>query len=257
MRALPLCIPTLRCYDLLIKTIQSALEGSYRPTHIHVIDNGARLPSLSLDRLRRMCHDAGVELLVQMPGENKGVAASWNWFLQHWFWHADGVVIANDDIIIHHESLARFAQALDDRPDTLLFYSEAGDVDGRENAWSFYCQRPISLTTVGGYDEGIIRSYTEDNDYNWRLRLWGMPPEPVKGVAFDHIGSATLKRSTAQEEADHWIIYQYNWNRYQAKWGGIPGKEVYQTPWNGEGIPDGFLFRDEQELLRARRQTYA
>lgn len=88
------------------------------------------------------------------------------------------------------------------------------------------------------FDEGFRPAYHEDNDYHRRLQLAGLG-EKIFSVCIPylHYGSGTLKSDPA---------FQATWGQkfaacqayYQEKWGGLPGSETYEIPFQGPDNPN-------------------
>lgn len=104
-------------------------------------------------------------------------------------------------------------------------------------------------------DWSFFPIYFDDNDYHQRVVLAGATwiEDWATGTIHgdDGVGSATIRSDPALLASNH-HSFRENEQRYVAKWGGMPGHEVYQTPWNldrplwATGRPD--------ILGRARRQ---
>jgi GT2 family glycosyltransferase len=225
-----LCVPTLNRYDLLARLVRAARAGSLPPNRIVVLDNGGECPQIE-----------GAEII--RPGRNLGVAASWNWFLHN---VADGVVIANDDVLPDHDALEKLCRAAQHDPTGLAF--TAGDAEAGMFRWSLFLARRQLLWDVGQFDEALWPAYYEDNDMERRLALAGRPAVRVAGVGFTHFRSATARGLSAEQLRQHQECYHKNKEHYVAKWGGEPGRERYDRPFarqfDWESIPGAFDFQD-------------
>ncbi len=86
-----------------------------------------------------------------------------------------------------------------------------------------------ALDAVGGYDTAFF-DYCSDQDVYRRLRLAGYSllesHLPVK-----HEGSATIKSDPAENRRIG-LQVPYRASYYRAKWGGDPGAETFQRPFN-------------------------
>ncbi len=197
-------VPTLCRYDLLDRMLASALAGSLRPARIVVVDNGGGLERSRLP--------AGVELVS--PGENIGVAKSWNTILEL----AGGdAVLANDDIVFHRDTLEGLVQGIGQRP-----FANAG-------SWSLFYQRLELIERIGWYDAHYWPAYYEDADYAYRMRVAGIEPHQVR-VPLTHEGSASLRSPHGPAIRAH---AESNRLYYQRKWGGFPGGEAWKVPFGG------------------------
>ena len=206
------CIATLNCYDLLERCINSIMAGTVLPERILVVDNGGSL-------LKQMYEDNPL-VQISTPGENIGVAATWNWFITH---TKVARIITNDDIIFAPDTIARMQEAIDKGA---LFVHGNNATGG----FSLFALTDVAVDLVGMFDEGISPKYAyyEDNDYAYRLKLAGIEREDVATEIF-HTGSATLRRYTHQEEQEHWRKFLIANLNYIAKWGGEPGHETRNT----------------------------
>jgi GT2 family glycosyltransferase len=94
--------------------------------------------------------------------------------------------------------------------------------------------KPSIITKVGLMDENFYPGYFEDNDYRYRQRLSGTFleyfPLPSK-----HLTSSTLKSSPTFQRKNH-MTFQKNLDYYVQKWGGTPGNEQYNSPFD-KGYP--------------------
>jgi GT2 family glycosyltransferase len=203
------CIATLNCYDLLQRCIDSIMAGTLLPERILVVDNGGNLS--------KEIYSDNPRVQISSPGENIGVAATWNWFITH---TKDARIISNDDIVFAPDTVARMQEAIDKGA---LFVHGNDTIGG----FSLFALSDAAVKLVGVFDEGISPKYAyyEDNDYAYRLRLAGIKREDVETQIF-HTGSATLRRYTPAEEAEHWRKFSLAKMNYILKWGGEPSHET-------------------------------
>lgn len=215
-----LCIPTIRRFDTLTRCVESALRGTLVP-NIYIIDNsGGKLLDYAEQHWNFDC-----EISVVVPKRNLGVAGSWNVFLEGL---PDNVVISNDDVVFHKNTLELLHNAAETFSNTGLFIgSSAG-----ENSWSLFLQKQWLTSLVGLYDETFYPAYFEDNDYFYRMSLVKQTYKIVDGCQFDHVGSATLKDYTPDEMEWHHQNFRANEAYYRQKWGGLPGSEQFKTAFN-------------------------
>lgn len=183
-----------------------------------------------------------------------GCAESWNFGVKDAFTRGfDNVLILNNDIVLHPESvkllIARFKQ---DKEKKLAIVS-CMDVKGE-------CEQPLAVLhldvthkntiaeaenphfsafminkntfdKVGEFDARFFPAYFEDNDYHYRINLIGMKAIVLPTAMFYHYGSGT------QNEALIFPVvngdkFDRNREYYKSKWGGVPGQETYETPFN-------------------------
>jgi GT2 family glycosyltransferase len=198
-------IPTHIRHDLCRKCIDSALASEGIDIHLcYVIDNYGGF-SHQDQRVR-----------VINPPENLGVARSWN--LLHKLTYPHQLIISNDDIIFHPWSI----RATVDCPEPMILLA----------GWSCFLQREEVWQKLGEYDEGFICAYFEDNDYAKRMAVAGISEYYLPGNPVEHFGSATLNSLPEVHRQTMSRIFESNKKRYIDKWGGLPGQETYQTPFN-------------------------
>jgi GT2 family glycosyltransferase len=216
---LTLVIPTLNRYDLLARLLASIYASSSQPDDIHVIDNGGSCPQFH-----------GIRITT--PGCNLGVAASWNLGLRD---AAPGLtLIANDDIEVDQFAIERMREHIKTYSLVTCRSRPPGGNEGR--GWSFFMQREEVAARIGYYDEGFWPAYYEDCDYFYRLTLAKVPmlfaPDVLTRERFG-IGSTTCALDDFQRHR-HKRLYDKNRDRFLAKWGGLPGRERFVQPFNGQ-----------------------
>lgn len=196
-------VPTIVRYDLLQLLLDSAEAGSERPSLYVIVDNGGELR----DRVRL---PANTEVIS--PGRNLGVAASWNLLLERA--DPEPVVISNDDVILPPTAFEQMARAVREAP----FVTAGGQ--------HLFAQAPECTRTVGWYDEAFWPAYFEDTDYDYRRQLTGVPAVVMDLPGLVHEVSASLK-------VDGRFGRGRSGEYYSVKWGGMPGREKYRTPFDG------------------------
>lgn len=228
-----LCIPVLNRYDLLDQLIESAERGSLKPTGYVIVDNGRRL-----DGKHYRARLGADRITVIRPGRNLGVAASWNLFLDL----GEPIVIANDDIELFGESLARIRHAM---------LGGAGDlVQGF--GFALFGITPRCVGEVGFFDENFF-AYFEDCDYTLRAQRAGVHMyylEPERMARHHAFASGGMEHIEPSREYFH------------KKWGGessccTPGADnskLFTEPFNGEP-PLGWSLRKSEH--KPMSQSYA
>ncbi len=202
-------IPTLNRGDLLDRCLESIQASTVKPQRIIVINNGLLLNAWSRFR------DPKVEVID--PQRNLGVAASWN--LLHKLAAPLPLILLNDDVEVEPATFARMLGC------GVPLVCAAG--------WSAFLQDESVWKTVGDYDENFYPAYHEDGDYRWRCQLKGITPfEMDAGVK--HSPSQTRKRFTPEEDVAFMAKWQEGHEYYQQKWGGLPGREIFERPYNGK-----------------------
>jgi len=210
-----LCIPVLNRYDLLVKCIESANNGTVKPDQIYIIDNGCTNFNIEKDNI-----------LVFHPDRNIGVAASWNMFIKM---TTVSRLIVNDDVEFNENTIEIMVEKLK--------YMDFTWTCRPLNGFSCFGINDAMVEKVGYFDESISPNYAyfEDNDYAYRMKLLGISESTFDcGAEAKHMISSTLKAFNSKQMAEHSIKFNIAQNNYIRKWGGLPGKEKYRTPYNKE-----------------------
>jgi len=227
METLKLCIPTLNRYDLCIKLIWTAEKGKIKPEEYLIVDNGGGFKNyfeksgLNIKNIR-----------IHTPKKNLGVAGSWNWFLID---SPGNLLIANDDILFSSNVVSTFLDYKNRETDPNVVMYSTGN-----GSFELFMMDKSILVKVGKFDENFHPSYFEDNDYMYRMNLCGYTNKEVFSAGhkyFFHEVSATLKCFNKEQQDIFHKLFEKNRNHYISKWGGLPHKEIFKTPFNiGEKI---------------------
>lgn len=167
-------VPVLTNPALLYQMLQSMDMPAER---LIVIDNGDVLNPVTLRHAAR-----GMKTTLLTPGANLGVAGSWNLgikcapFAPWW-------LVCNFDITWPTNSLGRFAVAA--RRDALVLSAGAPP-------WCAFAVGDQVVSRVGLFDESLHPGYFEDNDYERRVRHWGMDVV-LSDIPVRHQNSSTIK----------------------------------------------------------------
>lgn len=193
-------VPTLCRYDLLQKLIASVEAGSVQPDRWVIVDNGGKA--------RRQLRLPERGTLIE-PGNNLGVAASWNRIVDEAA--GEPVMIVNDDVTLGRDALA-----------SLVGLSSGSPVT-RSHNWSLFVLRPECVAAVGYFDENFYPAYGEDDDYGYRMRLAGLTSKQV------HVDSTHVHGASGWAERCRGPALLY----FNMKWGGSPRRERYLRPFGG------------------------
>ncbi len=181
--------------------------------------------------------------------DNRGVAAAWNSGIRRAFEDGCSVVfVLNDDIIICRDSVDHIAHRLVFGSEALgvltgsdirnfVSVDEAYDYpfQNYENDimdapdFAFFALTKDAYETVGEFDENFHPAYFEDNDYVYRCLLAKMRPVRSQNGSFYHYGSRTQNAGPPVVPSS---VFEHNRNYFVGKWGGMPGEEVYNHPYN-------------------------
>jgi hypothetical protein len=218
-------IPTLNRYDCLEKLIESISNNSIQPEKILIIDNGGKYSSTR----------SSVEIIK--PYHNLGVSASWNLLLKI----ADplNIIICNDDITLSKDSLEKITKT-------------EGDIILASDIFGFCCflLKHHVWKDIGLFDESFYPGYYEDNDYAYRISLSKHKRQNVE-INAKHVGSATINSFDANQRAVFNSQFAACQNYFIRKWGGLPGKEKFISPFNNMPSSCGSI-KELRELCYAR-----
>lgn len=201
-------VPTLNRYEALLSLLRSVEIGTIRPAAYLIIDNGGKLK----DEIKKNGWKLPAMSEIIEPGENIGVAASWNLALGKGIKYT---VLAGDDCIFEADALEKLLASADKNDGPGLFWPR---LDDGCSEWGCFLQNKSLTDLVGMYDERFWPGYFEDDDYRHRMSLFGIAPVRVPAAFVNHIGGAT---SHQFDQSTLWI----NEQRYEEKWGGPKGSE--------------------------------
>ena len=178
----------------------------------------------------------------------------WNWLVQKLCVDEgfEAVVICNDDIALRPDTGQLLADALitrqfeDDRPfrekkiELVSAYNvrdlpDIGVRWGTGPDYSCFCVTREIFDTQGKFDEKI-HIYHEDGDSHHRIKCAGF--EALSYAPYYHHGSQTVRRDPSRAEAVR-QYYEASQAYFLAKWGGLPGRERYVVPFNGNRVGVG------------------
>lgn len=237
-----LCIPTMNNYQGVIDLIRSAECGWLKPKEYIIVDNGGKfrpfLESLSLDLLIQKLDRDG-KIVILNYGKNLGVAKSWNEMLNLCFNDDPYCIVANDDVTVNKDTLECLVSAAHKDTSQWVWHTE------NQNPFCLFLIRKEAVDRendgVGYFDEKFYPAYYEDSDYAWRLRQKDKVPTPAPGAICEHGCRTTYKLMSQEDKDEAYRIDAKLKAYYLQKWGGLPGKEKYKDPYNGQGWRYGFF----------------
>lgn len=210
--------------------LRALIDSVDLPALVCVVDNGFKVNEIEQDLKQRNPERAKVHM---MPGRGS-VAASWNGLMRYYAGmrydkERFPLIICNDDIIFRPGTLKRM------REDHIRVGTPNYTVMLSSADWSCFMINPIECwARVGRFDEAFYPAYYEDADYDRRLKLAG-PAARECYYPVIHTGSATINAYPEDEmETRHHRFFRRNQNYYIAKWGGLPGEEIYRQPFENE-----------------------
>lgn len=221
-------VPVLNRPDLLARMIASIDVPVER---IIVIDNSI----------------AGITQGIEFPantqvvhiGHNLGVAASWNLIVKAsptagWW------CVVNSDVEFTAGDLDRLTVQIESAPRIFAFLATL----------TAFGLTPEVHEAVGWFDENYVPAYGEDNDFVRRCSLAGIAQLALP-TAHRHDPSSTIA-SDLLAFSENGKTFAANMSYHRDKWGGAPGGEAYNTPFDAGGdVRDWRL-----PLSRLRDQTW-
>jgi len=217
-------VPVLNRPDLLYEMLKSIDVPIER---VVIVDNGDVVPNIT---------DANVRVI--RPGHNLGVSASWNLILKTtptapWW------AFSNSDLVFAPGDLARLADHMTTVGGVALL-----------GTFAVFGLTADAVHRAGLFDENFAPAYYEDNDFDYRCRLTGVP---MAGLAagLRHEISSTLNSSPRYREQNH-LTFAANGSYYVEKWGGMPQSETFTTPFDRGGDPRHW----DLELARLASQAW-
>lgn len=212
------CIPVLRCYDLLHRLLLSLRESTVPVNRVWIIDNGKNESALR----SAVAETLTTTFTIHTPKVPRGVAESWNWFIGR---TSENRIITNDDMVFAPQSLERMIATPGDL--SLGF------------GFSCYLFRDSAIGKVGLFDEQISPGYAyfEDADYIQRIRQTpSFVMSDAQGTGLIHgdgkDGSCTYRAGTQEEIDEHWRKYRIAHGNFVKKHGAPP--EVLEELWKNE-----------------------
>ena len=184
--------------------------------------------------------------------ENRGVSWSWNFGIKYAIEHYKSkyFFIPNNDTLLHPKCIDNLIIALD-RPETVMAtaYDVSGEIsqpievtglevpvkkEEKETPdFSGFMIAQKTLDKVGYFDENFYPAYFEDNDYHYRIKLAGLKAYRTNQALYFHYGSRTIK-DNKYVKTNRNQTFLANQEFFKEKWGDVPGKEKYTTPFNGD-----------------------
>lgn len=241
---LAIICPVLNCAKYTKAFLEQVVKFTDHP--IIIIDNNSTdsTPAIVAPHVK-----SGRVLYIKNT-QNAGVSRSWNQgiVLAKNKYHSKTFFIPNNDVIIRRDTLPRMYDILG-ISDYLLV--SALDVKSKcqtvhdfeffplpllpllKEAPDFSCfmMNVETIEKVGWFDEEFYPAYFEDNDYHRRINLAGYKAVTSNKIPYYHYGSMTIKEGAEIKRLTN-ANYLHNKAYYKKKWGGDPGNEVFDTPFN-------------------------
>ncbi len=229
-------------FVLMVQTLLSLLAMK----HEHELDiiavvNRFDGPDPDYEWLVRSCD------LVERNDKNC-LARAWNKGIRHAFERgAEYALVCNLDLLFHPRYLAELVEFARREPEHFIWGgTDYPDPKTLENApldaepaakASFDCfliDRKL-FERVGEFDEQFEPAYHEDSDMLYRIKLANGTIKNTGAARYHHFDRITIKGAKIegrQEFLDELrAMMNLSMARYETKWGGLPGKERFITPY--------------------------
>jgi hypothetical protein len=180
---------------------------------------------------------SGFPGILHWSGANIGVAASWNV-------GARRVIEEGRDWLVLCSTSARFGRYGGlDFIGALDAWLDAPEIPVGlccwEMGWHFIAIHRSTLDAAGLFDENFYPGYFEETDYLYRLGLEGLDSPRENGRPWPFVrceaeyGAQASSLTSGLVEVQFGALSGY----YRLKWGGDPGEERFQHPFNRDELP--------------------
>lgn len=203
-------------------------------------------------RLRPEGFDAAAEGAPFGYGHNRGLARSWNDAAYYAYSEPgafDACLLVNCDVEFAPGDLDTLAEATAHAPEDVHIvtctarHAKHGPDTGI--GYSAFGLTRAGWEKLGAFDENYFPVYAEDCDYGWRARLAGMREGSVR-LGLIHGGSSHLYEDNGDAgrlaliRQRNGVTQQANHDYHRRKWGGEPGLERFQFPFDATGDISAF-----------------
>jgi GT2 family glycosyltransferase len=204
--------------------LASVIASTRQPDRVLLVNNGNEITDADRANWSR-----SFPVDVYTPAANLGVAGSVNFAWRNtpegWWWGH-----CNDDCELDPKCLELMATAAESHPEAFIVPEH-----GAGSAFTLFMASASMPERLGYFDEQFFPAYAEDNDLGRRMNLLGIERHIVKGAAYIHHTSSTLKAYTPEQTAWHHDQFRANVQRYIDKWGGEMDKdERFTSPYDGQ-----------------------
>jgi len=221
------------------KTLAS-LKTSYE-TYLVLVRNF--VDSLVEEDFIRICQEYKAKVLIN-PENN--VSMAWNCGIANCIENGcEYILVPNLDVVLKSNCLDRLIEFAEQNKEYLVITasiwndertleSEDNEDEGVADSPHFSCfmVRKSFLDETGGFDENFKPAYAEDNDLHYRMKLLGLKACSIGKARFYHYGSRTIYLSNDPVLAEARLGSGNTRDYYLSKWGGLPGNEVFKSPFN-------------------------
>ncbi len=182
--------------------------------------------------------------------DRNNLARAWNKGIRLAFERgAEYVLVMNLDINFHPQFLDNLIAFAERRKDAIIWSgmewkdektletAPLKNTEDSENAsFSCFLIDKRLFEKVGEFDEQFEPAYHEDSDMIYRIRLARESHARTASALYWHFEAGTIQGFAAEDQhpllQEMRVFLDIGMERYGRKWGGLPGKEKYSTPYN-------------------------
>ena len=220
-------IPTINRADLLKQNLEDlSTKFGHKLHKLVIVDNGQQ--NIEKDIPAELISNT----IIYNEPENLGVAASWNKIIKTCYYQespVDHIIMLNDDIVFGK-----------DYNDVLKIVNEYPNYTflNANYFWAVFMISKDCVDDVGYFDENFFPAYFEDNDYARRMSQQYGHIEARDRKIIDSLNPIVKRNSSSiQKNAGLNSRYSINSKYYFKKWGGTPGHERFEKPFDGGPTP--------------------
>lgn len=197
-------IPTINRADLLNEAL-AVYKTTMPGVQFYILDNADQQIT------------TGENIKIYISPTNLGVAASWNVLCRKIFEDYDHALLLNDDIILRADR-----NGVENFINTQIY-----DFAVAESTNSVFLFPKQTYNEIGWFDEQFYPAYYEDNDYFWRLEC------KKKILLKSYLLNPAIQQNSSSIAKDPSLNKgRENRKRYEKKWGGYPGRELWKAAYN-------------------------
>lgn len=156
---------------------------------------------------------------VEYHPENAGVGRSWNIGFRY---GADYNILVSASMY--------FKNGISELVDKLSYANEYGLLT--YEGWHTIVIGKKTIEKIGYIDENFYPAYYEDNDYMYRMKLANIHNKPNGAILPKVDIDVECAGNAMSMKNGVFVDLQKNSDYYERKWGGKPGQEKYEKPFN-------------------------
>lgn len=241
-----LCVPFIR-YDFhTIFAMQTMISINSQQTS-HEIDriaivNSARQEPNDLNWIRESFNFVSIN-------DRNCLSRAWNKGIDIAFLRdADYVLAINLDVVLHPKCVENLVECFLQNPDVLVCSASVWEnqeslldapldnlITSSAHFSCFMFDKRL-IEKVGYFDEAFQPAYHEDSDMIYRLQLGKYKFITTSSAKFYHLDRVTLKGAMINDDQEFLLSTRKAMDDcmeyYTKKWGGLPTKEIFKTPFN-------------------------